>query len=98
MYYGPTERVKTLRERFFTYKPNVDIERAVVYTRLFKESDELKDYPQIIAGAMAFSTFLKERTIYIEDDQLFAGSFGRKPRAFPIYPETQGDDMVAEYR
>lgn len=98
MYYGPTERVKTLRERFLTYKPNVDIERAVIYTRLFKESDELKNYPQIIAGAMAFATFLKERTIYIEDDQLFAGSFGRKPRAFPIYPETLGDDLVPEYR
>lgn len=97
-YYGPTERVKRLRERFLTYKPNVDIERAVIYTRLFKESDELKEYPQIVAGAMAFAQFLKERTIYIEDDQLIAGSFGRKPRAFPIYPETQGDDMVAEYR
>lgn len=97
-YYGPTERIKRLRERFLTYKPNVDIERAVIYTRMFKESDELKEYPQIVAGAMAFAQFLKERTIYIEDDQLIAGSFGRKPRAFPIYPETQGDDMVAEYR
>lgn len=98
MFYGPTERIKTLRERFLTYKPNVDIERAVIYTRLFKESDELKEYPHIIAGAKAFAIFLKERTIYIEDDQLFAGSFGRKPRAFPIYPETLGDDLVPEYR
>ena len=98
MFYEATDRVKRLRERFLTYKPNVDIERAVIYTRLFKESDELKGYPQIIAGAKAFAAFLKERTIYIEEDQLFAGSFGRKPRAFPIYPETLGDDMVAEYR
>lgn len=98
MNYGPTYRVKKLRERFLTYKPNVDIERAVVYTRMFKESDELKDEPRIVALSKAFATFLKERTIYIEDDQLFAGSFGRKPRAFPIYPETQGDDMVPEYR
>lgn len=98
MYYEATDRVQRLRERFLTYHPNVDIERAVIYTRLFKESDELKDYPHIIAGAMAFATFLKERTIYIEDDQLFAGSFGRKPRAFPIYPETLGDDLVPEYR
>lgn len=98
MFYEATDRVKRLRERFFTYKPNVDIERAVIYTRLFKESDELKDDPQIVAGAKAFATFLNERTIYIEDDQLFAGSFGRKPRAFQIYPETQGDDMVGEFR
>lgn len=98
MYYGPTERVKRLKERFFTYKPNVDIERAVIYTRMFKESDELKNDPKIVALAKAFAQFLSERTIYIEDDQLFAGSFGKKPRAFPIYPETLGDDMVPEYR
>ena len=57
-YYGPTERVKRLRERFLTYKPNVDIERAVIYTRLFKESDDLKGYPQIEAGAMAYAQIL----------------------------------------
>lgn len=93
-----TERVKRLRERFFTCQPNVDPERAVIYDRVFKKSDELKDDPMIVARAKAFSIFLKERTIYIEDDQLFAGSFGRKPRAFPIYPESVGDDLVGEYR
>lgn len=94
----PTARVKRLRERFFTYKPNVDPERAVIYDRVFKKSDELDGDPMIVARAKAFSIFLKERTIYIEDDQLFAGSFGRKPRAFPIYPESVGDDLVEEYR
>jgi len=94
----PTERVRRLREKFLTYKPNVDIERAVVYDRLFKKSDELENEPLNVARAMAFKAFLNERTIYIEDDQLFAGSFGRKPRAFPIYPESVGDDMVGEYR
>ena len=94
----PTERVKRLRERFFTYKPNVDPERAVIYDRVFKQSDELKDDPMIVGRAKAFAAFLKERTIYIEEDQLFAGSFGRKPRAFPVYPESVGDDLVGEYR
>lgn len=94
----PTERVKRLRQRFFTYKPNVDPERAVIYDRLFKKSDELRDDPMIVGRAKAFAAFLKERTIYIEDDQIFAGSFGRKPRAFPIYPESVGDDLVGEYR
>lgn len=97
-YYGPTERVERLREKFLTYRPNVDVERAVVYTRMFKLSDELKNDPLIIARAKAFAQFLSERTIYIEDDQLFAGSFGSKPRAFPIYPESVGDDLLGEYR
>lgn len=93
-----TDRVKRLRAKFLTYKPNVDIERAVIYHRVFKETDEVAGEPMIVARAKAFKTFLNERTIYIEDDQLFAGSFGRKPRAFPIYPESVGDDLLAEYR
>ena len=91
-------RVQKLRERFLTYKPNVDAERAVIYDRVFMKSDELKGEPMIVARAKAFYAFLNERTIYIEDDQPLAGSFGRKPRAFPIYPESVGDDLVAEYR
>ena len=94
----PTQRVKRLRERFMNCKPNVDIERAVIYDRIFKKSDELKDEPLIVARAKAFKIFLNERTIYIEDDQLIAGSFGKRPRAFPIYPESVGDDLIAEYR
>lgn len=93
-----TKRIQRLREKYFTYVPNVDPERAVIYDRVFKKSDELKDDALIVARAKAFKTFLEERTIYIEDDQLFAGSFGRKPRAFPIYPESVGDDLVGEYR
>ncbi|MGL6202143.1 MAG: glycyl radical protein [Lachnospiraceae bacterium] len=93
-----TKRIKRLRERFLTYKPNVDPERAVIYDRVIKLSDEFKDEPMIVSRAKAFSVFMAERTIYIEDDQLFAGSFGRKPRAFPIYPESVGDDLVGEYR
>ena len=91
-------RVQRLRERFLTYMPNVDPERAVIYDRVFMQSDELKDEPMIVARAKAYYTFLNERTIYIEDDQLFAGSFGRKPRAFPVYPESVGDDLLPEYR
>ena len=91
-------RVKRLRAKFFTYKPNVDIERAQIFHRVFKETDEVAGEPMIVARAKALAIFLNERTIYIEDDQLFAGSFGRKPRAFPIYPESVGDDLLAEYR
>ena len=93
-----SERVKRLRERFMNYRPNVDPERAVIYDRVFMKSDELAGEPMIVARAKAFYTFLNERTIYIEDDQLFAGSFGRRPRAFPVYPESVGDDLVPEYR
>lgn len=96
--FSRTDRVQRLREKFMEARPNVDIERAVIYDRVFKLSDELASDPLIVARAKAFYTFLNERTIYIEDDQLFAGSFGKQARAFPIYPESVGDDLVDEYR
>lgn len=96
--FSRTDRVQRLRDKFMKARPNVDIERAVIYDRVFKLSDELEDDSLIVARAKAFYTFMNERTIYIEDDQIFAGSFGKKARAFPIYPESVGDDLVDEYR
>ena len=93
-----SKRIQRLRERFLNTNPNVDIERAVIYDRVFKKTKEFEGEPLIVARAKAFRTFLNERTIYIEDDQLIAGSFGKRPRAFPIYPESVGDDLVPEYR
>ena len=94
----PTDRIINLRERFFRHNPNVDVERAVIYDRVFKKTKEFEKEPLIVARAKAFQIFLRERTIYIEEDQLFAGTFGKRPRAFPIYPESVGDDLVQEYR
>lgn len=96
--YGPTPKVKKLREKFLTYKPNVCIERARIYHDAYFGSDELKDLPMIVGRAKAFKKYLAERTIYIEDDQLLAGSMASRPRAFPIYPESVGADLIEEYR
>lgn len=93
-----TARVKKLRDKFLTYKPNVCIERARVYHDAYFGPDNLKQYPLIVGRAKAFKKYLEERTIYIEDNQLIAGSMASRPRAFPIYPESVGDDLVEEYR
>lgn len=95
---GPTKRVEELKARFLTYKPNVCIERAKIYHDIYFNSDELRDEPLIVGRALAFAKLLRERSIYIEDGQLLAGSMGCRPRAFPIYPESVGDDLLDEYR
>ncbi len=96
--FGPTARVEELKTRFLTYKPNVCIERARIYHHLYFQSEEVRDEPLIVGRALAFAKLLRERTIYIEDGQLIAGSMGSRPRAFPIYPESVGDDLLDEYR
>lgn len=93
-----TERVTRLREKFLTYKPNVCIERARIYHDAYFGSENLGQYPLIVGRAKAFKKFLNERSIYIEDDQLIAGSMASKPRGFPIYPESVGADLIEEYR
>lgn len=93
-----TERVNKLREKFLNAKRNVDIERARTYYQMFYKSDELKDDPQIIAMAKLFRRHMETRTIYIEEGQLLAGSFGRRQRAVPFYPETTGPELIKEYR
>ena len=96
--YPATDKVKKLREKFFTYKPNVCIERARIYHEAYFGPEKMGQYPLIVGRAKAFKKYLEERTIYIEDDQLFAGSMASKPRAFPIYPESVGADLIEEYR
>lgn len=93
-----TARVNKIRENFLNAKRNVDIERARNYYKMFYKSDELKDTPQIIATAKFFAHHLDNRTIYIEDGQLIAGSFGRAQRAIPFYPETTGPELLREFK
>lgn len=92
-----TARVERLRSKFFDYKANHDIERAVHMAEMYR-SGVLEEMPRIKQLATLFENHLAKRTIYIEDDQLFAGSFGKKPKAMPIFPESSGVSMIDEYR
>ncbi|WP_392561103.1 formate C-acetyltransferase/glycerol dehydratase family glycyl radical enzyme [Orbus sturtevantii] len=97
-FYPASDRVKRLREKFFTYKPNVCIERAKIYHDAYFGADNLNSEKLIVGRAKAFKKYLNTRSIYIEDDQLFAGSMSSRPRGFPIYPESVGADLINEYR
>jgi len=92
-----TARIERLRERFFQHKANHDIERAIFMRDMYK-SGALDGFSRVLVSAKLFENYLEKRTIYIEDDQMLAGSFGRKPKAMPIYPEASGISMIEEYR
>lgn len=57
---GVTERVNHLRDTFWKFEPSVDIERSVIYTRTYKET-EAED--TIIRRATSFKNYMNERTI-----------------------------------
>lgn len=89
-------RTEKLRQKFLAYSPNVCIERARIYTDFFHRRREAEGEPLIVRKALAFARLIRERSIYIEDGQLVAGSLASRPRGFPLFPESMGDDFIGE--
>lgn len=81
---GSTERVNRLRDNYWEHLPSVDIERAVVYTETYRES-ESED--TIIKRSKAFKRYLAEKTIEIYPDELIVGTSGKAPRSFVFCPD-----------
>ena len=93
-----TPRVDRLRELYLTATRYLDIERCRTYYNFFFKSDKAKNEPPIVANAMMFAQYLQERTIYVEEGQLICGSFAKCQRGIPMYPESQGLEMMKEFR
>ena len=93
-----TPRVDRLRELYLTARRTLDIERCRTYYNFFFKSDNAKNEPPIVANAMMFAQYLQERTIYVEEGQLICGSFAKCQRGIPMYPESQGLEMMKEFR
>ena len=75
---GVTERVNHLRDTFWKFEPSVDIERSVIYTRTYKET-EAED--TIIRRATSFKNYMNERTIDILPGELIVGTSGKAPKS-----------------
>lgn len=81
---GCTKRINRLRDQYWEHKPEIDIERAVSYTRMYKET-EAEDI--IIRRAKAMYASIAEKTIEIGPDELIIGTYGKKPRAVVVCPD-----------
>lgn len=93
-----TPRIERLRELYLTAHRTLDIERCRTYYNFFYKEKKGDGEPDIVGNAMMFARYLQERTIYIEEGQLIAGSFGKCQRAIPMYPESIGKEMMKEFR
>ena len=81
---GCTDRINTLRDQYWNYKPCVDIERSEVFTRIYQETE---DEDLIIRRAMAFKAYMSERTMDIMPNELIVGTSGKAPRSFIFCPD-----------
>lgn len=76
-------RIERLLERYWECTPEVDVERAQIYTASYKES-EGEDI--LIRRAMAFKAYCQQREINIPEDQLIVGDTAKQPRGGAVDP------------
>jgi len=81
---GVTPRVNALRDQYWLNKPEIDIERAKVYTRVYKECEAEE---VTIKKAKALHAYISEKTITIGDKELIVGTEGKQNRSATISPE-----------
>jgi formate C-acetyltransferase len=82
--HGSTDRINALRDQYWLFKPSVDTERAVSYTKTYKAT-EAED--TIIRRAKALYNYFAERDITIFPNEQIVGTYGKYPRAVLICPE-----------
>ncbi len=78
------ERVNLLKNQLFSHEPEVCLDRATIYTRVYRDNE---GQPEIIKQAKAFAATLHEMRIYIEDHQLIVGAQASGIRRAPLFPE-----------
>jgi pyruvate formate-lyase/glycerol dehydratase family glycyl radical enzyme len=79
-----TDRVQRLRDEYFTYRPVICLERALSYTRSYRETGGLA---VALRRAYAFRRVCEEKSVTILDDELIVGMPAGQPRAGVFCPE-----------
>ena len=83
--HGCTERINRLHDQYYSFKPSICIERALSYTRAYKETE---NETTVIRRAKALKRVIEEKTISIQPDELIVGTRGSNPRSAEVTPET----------
>lgn len=78
------KRGQTLKARVINVRPHVCIERARIVTRVYRENEGLHILPK---RALALDAILREMSIFILDNELFAGHMSSMHRSAPLFPE-----------
>ena len=90
---GISERIRLLKDKVLKARSTVCTERAVCYTRIYRENESL---PVILKRALALKATLEEMSIYIDDGELIVGNQSSTLRAAPVFPEYAVDWIMSE--
>ncbi len=74
--YSCTERIKKAKKRAIV-TPEICLERARAEMKAY---EQYKNEPRVIQRARVFATYLRDKTIYIQDDELIVGNITSKVR------------------
>ena len=77
-------RTERLKETLVGIEPAICPERAVSFTRAWRETE---GQPILIRRALGFARVLREMSIYILPGELIVGNQASEPRAAPVFPE-----------
>jgi len=89
----PTPRVERLRQKFFTYKPTVELDRIRNVTKAMKETE---GEPMVIRRAKAFAATVRGMPINIYPDELIVAFQASVPRGNSVYVDQYGGWLEAE--
>ena len=87
------ERIVRMKETNLKEKPGFTAERAVIFTRVYKETE---GEPEAIRRAKAFAATLREMEIDIGPYELLVGREAVRPRCGQSYPELWAEDFYHE--
>ncbi|MDP3061946.1 MAG: pyruvate formate lyase family protein [Chloroflexota bacterium] len=82
------EATRKLAERIRDTPREVDVQRSLILTRSYRETEGEPIAPR---RAKALSAVLVEMDTYINDGELIVGNQARKPKAGPLFPEYAQD-------
>ena len=88
-----TDRIQYLLDDLFAKMPEIEVERAVLLTESYKETEGL---PIIKRRALAFAHILENIPITIRDNELIAGSATKAPRSCQVFPEYSYEWLESE--
>lgn len=86
-------RIERLLERYWKCTPEVDIERAKIYTESYKETEGEN---VLLRRAKAFKEYCEQREIHIPEDQLIVGGAAKHPRGGVVDPIFHCEWLSAE--
>ncbi|MEN8122124.1 MAG: trans-4-hydroxy-L-proline dehydratase [Bacteroidota bacterium] len=79
-------RIKRLREKSLNAINKLSVERAILITEFYK-SDIAYEVSTPVRRALSFEYIMKNKTLYIGENELIIGERGPEPKATPTYPE-----------